>query len=120
MTSDAPQSPKNGSVTDSTSPSPSTAGTWTTDAWVVGEPSSAEPNPKHSQQDVESIPVVEIRYPKGIEDDTRAYKRREQRRDRWKVALVALTVISVLGYGAIAYQQWHTMLDASVLSQWFV
>jgi hypothetical protein len=113
MTSDAPQSPKNGSVTDSTSPSPSTAGTWTTDAWVVGEPSSADPNPKNSQQDVESLPIVEIRYPKSIEDDARAYKRREQRRDRWKVFLEALIVVGVLGYGAIAYRQWHTMLASS-------
>jgi hypothetical protein len=113
MTSDAPQSPKNGSVTDSTSPSPSTAGTWTTDAWVVGEPSSADPNPKNSQQDLESIPVVEIRYPKGIEDDARAYKRREQRRDRWKVFLEALIVVGLLGYGAIVYRQWHMMPAAS-------
>ena len=67
MTSDAPQSQKNGSVTDSTSSSPGTAGTRTREAWVVGEPSSADPNPENSQQDVESIPVVEIRYPKGIE-----------------------------------------------------
>src|SRR5579864_6855514 len=113
MTSDAPQSPKNGSVTHSTSPSPSTAGTWTTDAWVVGEPSSADPNPKNSQQDVESLPIVEIRYPKSIEDDARAYKHREQRRDRWKLFLEALIVVGVLGYGAIAYRQWHTMLAAS-------
>jgi hypothetical protein len=111
MTSDAPQSPKNGSVTDSTSSSPGTAGT--TDAWVVGEPSSADPNPANSQQDVESIPVVEIRYPKGIEDDARAYKWREQRRDRWKVFLEALIVVGLLGYGAIAYRQWHTMPAAS-------
>jgi len=113
MTSDAPQSQKNGSVTDSTSSSPGTAGTRTREAWVVGEPSSADPNPENSQQDVESIPVVEIRYPKGIEDDARAYKCREQRRDRWKVFLEALIVVGVLGYGAIAYRQWHTMPTAS-------
>ena len=113
MTSDAPQSLKNGSVTDSTSSSPGTAGSRTRDAWVVGEPSSADPNPENSQQDVESIPVVEIRYPKGIEDDARAYKSREQRRDRWKVFLEALIVVGVLGYGAIAYRQWHTMPAAS-------
>ena len=111
MTSDAPQSPKNGSDTDSTSPSLGTAGNRTTDAWVVGEPSSA--NPENSRQDVESIPVVEIHYPKSIEDDARAYKRREQRRDRWKVFLAALIVVGVLGYGAIAYRQWHTMPAAS-------
>ena len=65
MTSDAPQSPKNGFVTEATSSSPGTAGS--TDAWVVGEPSSeTDPNPANSQQEVlESIPVVEIRYPKG-------------------------------------------------------
>jgi len=113
MTSDAPQSQKNGSVTDSTSSSPGTAGTRTREAWVVGEPSSADPNPENSQQDVESIPVVEIRYPKGIEDDARAYRRREQRRDRWKVFLEALIVVGVLGYGAIAYRQWHTVPAAS-------
>jgi hypothetical protein len=113
MTSDAPQSPKNGSATDSTSSSPGTAGSWARDAWVVGEPSSAYPNPENSQQDVESIPVVEIRYPKGIEDDARAYKWREQRRDRWKVFLEALIVVGVLGYGATAYRQWHTMPAAT-------
>jgi hypothetical protein len=113
MTSDAPQSPKNGSATDSTSSSPGTAGSWARDAWVVGEPSSAYPNPENSQQDVESIPVVEIRYPKGIEDDARAHKFREQRRDRWKVFLEALIVVGVLGYGAIAYRQWHTTPAAS-------
>jgi hypothetical protein len=112
MTSDAHQSPKNGSVADSTSSSTGTAGIRTTDSWVVGEPSSADPNPENSQQDVESIPVVEIRYPKGIEDDARAYKRREERRDRRKVFLEALIVVGVLGYCAIAYLQWHTMLAA--------
>jgi hypothetical protein len=118
MTSDAPQSPKNGPVTDSTSSSPGTAGS--TDAWVVGEPSSADPNPANSQQEVESIPVVEIRYPKGIEDDARAYKWREQRRDRWKVFLEALIVVCLLGYGATAYRQWHTMPAASVLNRKYV
>ena len=118
MTSDAPHGPnpngpKNGSATDSKSSSPGTSGSWTTDAWIVGEPSSADSNPENSQQDVESIPVVEIRYPKGIEDDTRAYKRREERRDRWKVFLETLIVVGVLGYGAIAYRQWHTMPAAS-------
>jgi hypothetical protein len=112
MTSDAPESPKKGSATDSTSSSPGNAG-GTGKAWVVGEPSSADLNPENSQQDVESLPIVEIRYPKGIEDDARAYKRREQRRDRWKVFLEALIVVGVLRYGAIAYRQWHTMLAAN-------
>jgi hypothetical protein len=96
----------------STSSSSGAAG-GTGKAWVVDEPSSADLNPENSQQDVESIPIVEIRYPKGIEDDARAYKRREQLRDRWKVFLEALIVVGVLGYGAIAYRQWHTMLAAN-------
>ena len=79
----------------------------------VTEHGSADPNSGNPQQDAEPLPAVEIRYPKGIEDDARAYKRREQRRDRWKVFLEALTVVGVLGYGAIAYRQWHTMLAAS-------
>jgi hypothetical protein len=113
MTSDAPESAKKGSVTDSTSSPSGAAGSGTGKAWVVGEPGSADRNPDTSRQDAEPLPAVEIRYPKGIEDEARAYKRREQRRDRWKVALGALTVIGVLGYGAIAYRQWHTMLAAS-------
>jgi hypothetical protein len=112
MTSDAPESRKKGSVTDST-PSPRTASSGTRNERVAGEPSSTDSNPESSQQDVESIPIVEIRYPKGIEDDARAYKRREQRRDRWKVFLGILLVVGVLGYGAIAYRQWRTMLAAS-------
>jgi hypothetical protein len=71
------------------------------------------PDPGNPQQDAEPLPAVEIRYPKGIEDDARAYKGREQRRDRWKVLLAALTVVGVLGYGAMAYRQWHTMMAAS-------
>jgi hypothetical protein len=112
MTSDAPESPKKAFVMDSTSSTPGTAG-GTEKAWVAGEPGSADSNPGRSQQDDESIPIVEIRYPKGIEDDARAYKRREQRRDRWKLFLEALIVVGVLGYGAIAYRQWHTMLATS-------
>ena len=112
MTSDAPESPRKGSATDSTSSSPGSAGR-TGKAWVAGEPDSADSNPDKSQQDAESLPIVEIRYPKGIEDDARAYKRREQRRDRWKLFLGALIVVGVLGYGAIAYRQWHTTLAAS-------
>ena len=112
MTSDAPESPKKTSVTNSTSSTPGTA-VGTEKAWVAGEPGSADSNPDTSQQDAESIPIVEIRYPKGIEDDARAYKRREQHRDRWKLFLEALIVVGVLGYGAIAYRQWHTMLAAS-------
>lgn len=112
MTSDALESPKNGSAKDSTSSSPGTAG-GSVKAWVVGEPSSAEPNYEGPQQDAEPLPAVEIRYPRGIEDETRDYKRREQRREQWKVLLQALIVIGILVYGAIAYRQWHIMLVAS-------
>jgi hypothetical protein len=77
------------------------------------EHGSSDPNPGTPKQDAEPLPAVEIRYPKGIEDDARAYKNREQRRDRWKVLLEALTVVGVLGYGAMAYRQWHTILAAS-------
>jgi hypothetical protein len=59
MTSDAPESPKKGSAADSTSSSPGNAG-GTGKAWVVGEPSSADINPENSQQDVESLFIVEI------------------------------------------------------------
>jgi hypothetical protein len=111
MTSDAPGGPKKAFVMDSTSSTSGTAGG--TEAWVAGEPSSAPSNPDKSQQDAESIPIVEIRYSKGIEHDARDYKRREQRRDRWKVFLEALIVVGVLGYGAIAYRQWHSMLATS-------
>jgi hypothetical protein len=112
MTSDALESPKNGSATDSTSSSPRGAG-GTGKAWVVGEPDSADSNPDTRQQDAEPLPVVEIRYPRGIENETRDYKRREQRREQWKVLLQALIVIGILVYGAIAYRQWHIMLAAS-------
>jgi len=112
MTSDAPESPRKGSDTDSTSSSPGGAG-GTGKAWVAGERGSADSNPDKFQQDAESPPIVEIRYQKGIEDDVRAYKRREQRRDRWKLFLEILIIVGVLGYGAIAYRQWHTMLAAS-------
>ena len=83
------------------------------DVESLTEHGSADPNPGNPQQGAEPLPAVEIRYPKGIEDDARAYKGREQRRDRWKVLLEALTVVGVLGYGAMAYRQWHTMLAAS-------
>ena len=112
MTSDAPESPRKDFVTDSTSSTPGTAG-GTEKAWVAGERGSADSNPNKSQQDAEPIPIVEIRYPKGIEDDARDYKRREQRRDGWKLLLEALIVVGVLGYGAIAYRQWRTMLATS-------
>ena len=112
MTSDAPESPSKGSVMDSTSSSAGGGG-GTGKAWVADEPGSANSNPDKSQQDAESPPIVEIRYPKGIEDDARAYKLREQRRDRWKLLLEALIVVGVLLYGAIAYRQWHAMLAAS-------
>src|SRR5216683_3644914 len=112
MTSDAPESPRKGSDTDSSSSSPGGAG-GTGKAWVAGERGSADSNPDKFQQDAESPPIVEIRYQKGIEDDVRAYKRREQRRDRWKLFLEILIIVGVLGYGAIAYRQWHTMLAAS-------
>jgi hypothetical protein len=112
MTSDAPESRKKASVTDSTS-SISDTGSHTDKLWVAGDPGSADSNPDKSQQNDESLPIVEIRYPKGIEEDARAYKRREQRRDRWKLLLEALIVVGVLGYGAIAYRQWHTMLAVS-------
>jgi hypothetical protein len=74
MTSDAPQSPKNGSVTDSTSPSPSTTGTWTTDAGVVGEPSSADLNPDSSGSNLRLRTAwwscdVESRYKMEIPDN---------------------------------------------------
>src|SRR3984893_19583700 len=112
MTSDAPESPRKGSVMDSTSSSAGGGG-GTGKAWVADEPGSANSNPDKSQQDAESPPIVEIRYPKGIEDDARAYKRREQRRARWKLFLEALIVVGLLGEGAISYRQWHTMLAAS-------
>jgi hypothetical protein len=86
------------------------------DVESVSERGSADSNPGNPQ-DAEPLPAVEIRYPKGIEDDARAYKGREQRRDRWKVLLEALTVVDVLGYGAMAYRQWHAMLVASVTSR---
>ena len=112
MASDAPESPKEAFVIDSTSSTPGTAG-GTEKAWVAGEPGSADSNPDKSLQDAESIPIVEIRYSKGIEDDARDYKRREQRRDRWKLFLEALIVVGVFGYGAMAYRQWHSMLATS-------
>jgi len=76
------------------------------DVESVTEHASTDPNPGNPQQDAEPLPAVEIRYPKSIEDDARAYEGREQRRDRWKVLLEALTVVGVLGYGALAYRQW--------------
>jgi hypothetical protein len=93
--SDAPNSPKKDDVES------------------VRERGNADSNPGNPRQNAEPLPAVEIRYPKGIEDDARAYKGREQRRDRWKVLLEALIVVGVLGYGALAYRQWHTMLAAS-------
>src|SRR5216684_6266258 len=72
MTSDAPESPRKGSDTDSTSSSPSSAG-GTGKAWVAGEPGSADSNSDKFKQDAESPPIVEIRYPKDMEDDARAY-----------------------------------------------
>ena len=83
------------------------------DVQSVTEHASAGPNPDNPQQEAEPLPIVEIRYPKRIEDDARAYKRRQQRRDRWKVFLEALTVVGVLAYGAIAHRQWHAMLAAN-------
>jgi hypothetical protein len=68
MTSDASDTPKKDVVESAT------------------EQGGAEPNPDDPQRNAEPVPepvpIVEIRYSKDIEDDARAYKRREQRRDR--------------------------------------
>lgn len=57
--------------------------------------------------------VVEVRFPEAAENETYAYKHREQRRDRWKVALEALTLFGVLAYGFVAYRQWGQMIIAN-------
>lgn len=78
----------------------------------VTEHGGSDRNPGSSQQDAEPVPIVEIRYSKVLEDEARAYKRREERRDQWKVFLAALMVVGLLAYGVIAYRKWHTMLVA--------
>jgi hypothetical protein len=72
---------------------------------------SASPHLGNSAQDTEPLPAVEIHYPKSIEDDTRAYKSREERREQWRLILEALTVVAILAFGALAYRQWHTAPD---------
>jgi hypothetical protein len=42
------------------------------DVQSITEHASARPNTDNPQQEAEPIPIVEIRYPKGIEDDARA------------------------------------------------
>lgn len=79
----------------------------------VGSPAqhgSAEPN--LGAESEYSVPIVEVRYSTDVEGDIRAYKRREQRRDRWRVFLEFLTVVGILAYGAIAYRQWNAMAKA--------
>jgi hypothetical protein len=74
---------------------------------------SAGPHLGNSAQDTEPLPAVEIHYPKSIEEDARAYKSREERREQWRLLVEALTVVAIFAYGALAYRQWHTVLAAS-------
>ena len=74
---------------------------------------SAGPHLSDSAQDTEPLPAVEIHYPKSIEDDARAYKCREERREQWSLLLEGLMVVAVFAYGALAYRQWHSMLAVS-------
>jgi hypothetical protein len=74
---------------------------------------SVGPHPGNPAQDTQPLPAVEIHYPKNIEDDARAYKSREERREHWRLLLEALTVVAIFAYAALAYRQWHTMLAAS-------
>ena len=55
----------------------------------------------NSGRDTEPLPAVEIHYPKSIEDDARAYKSREERREQWRLLLEGL---------------WHSMLAVSETS----
>ena len=64
----------------------------------------------YSGRDPEPLPAVEIHYPKSIEDDARAYKRREERREQWRLLLEGLVVVVIFLHGALAYRQWHSML----------
>jgi hypothetical protein len=70
----------------------------------------------NSGRDTEPLPAVEIHYPKSIEDDARAYKSREERREQWRLLLEGLVVVVIFLYGALAYRQWHSMLAVSETS----
>ena len=74
---------------------------------------SAGPHTGNPAPETEPVPTVEIRYPKGIEDDARAYKSREEGRARWRLLLEALAVVAIVAYGALAYRQWRIVLDAT-------
>jgi hypothetical protein len=74
---------------------------------------SAGPHPGDPRQETEPLPAVEIRYPKSIEDDARAYKNREERREQWRLVLQALTVVAIFAYGALTYRQWRTVQAAT-------
>jgi hypothetical protein len=78
---------------------------------------AANDNPANSSYKPAPLSIVEIRDPRAAEDEARAYKRREQRRDRWKVFLEGLTLIGVLVYGGVAYRQWEAMLAANTNSE---
>src|SRR5215469_7208504 len=74
---------------------------------------SAGPHLDNSAQDTEPLPAVEIHYPKSIEDDARAYKSREERREQWGLLLEGLIVVAIFAYGTLAYRQWHGMSTVS-------
>jgi hypothetical protein len=74
---------------------------------------SAGPHLSNSAQDTEPLPAVEIHYPKSIENDARAYKSREERREQLRLLLEGLAVVVIFMYGALAYRQWHSVLALS-------
>jgi len=67
----------------------------------------------NSGWDTDPLPAVEIHYPKSLEDDARAYKSREERREQWRLLLEGLIVVAIFAYGTLAYRQWHGMSTVS-------
>ncbi len=77
----------------------------------------ADKSRDYPDNETSTLNRVKMHQPVTTTDQDHAYKRNAQRRDRIKVFIEFLTLIGVLGYGAVAYRQWQAMLSANAIGR---
>jgi hypothetical protein len=75
---------------------------------------SIERTTKAYQETKDAAPKITafLNLPGPIETKRDDYDERQQRRDRWRLLIEVLTLVSVTGYGYMAIRQWREMVSA--------